>query len=171
MRFVKAALGALLLAVAFVGLIWGGLSLYLSRQLQKRIVPDGTGALMALNADGLRQLNILYARPRACGDRDIRSRLESGEWWTLCMQPIQIPSAVGNGLVLLPPGTKAKSLKTQVVFADGTLADSEKFRNQAAETRAGAVEVERIELKGASRNNRTGWVPRGYLQCECGPFL
>jgi hypothetical protein len=36
--------------------------LYLRETMQRRIVPDGPGALMAADADGLRELHVLYPR-------------------------------------------------------------------------------------------------------------
>lgn len=70
-KVVFAVSGAVILiaALAVVGLLY-----YIGHQMKLRIVPDGGSALMAVDTDGLRQLNALYALPKVCGDTVLRAR-------------------------------------------------------------------------------------------------
>jgi hypothetical protein len=56
-------------ALAVVALLY-----YAGHQMKLRIVPDGGGALMAVDTDGLRQLNALYTLPKVCDDTVLRAK-------------------------------------------------------------------------------------------------
>jgi hypothetical protein len=104
----------------------GGLLLfYLNETLQRRIVPDGPGALMAIDADGLRELHLLYvyASPKICGDAHYRRSTDFMTVHELCDRAVPItPETVKKGLVLLRGGTRAVSLHLGYILAGGHLA-------------------------------------------------
>jgi hypothetical protein len=134
--------------------------------MQLRIVPEGSGALMAVDADGLRQLNALYAVPKVCGDQSFKARTDPGTWFKLCLRSVPLtPETVKKGTVLLPPGTKAISMDTRWVLSDGRLSVSYPPLNTV-----GAVEVEHVRITQPPNKNLEGWTVRGYLQCDCSPL-
>jgi hypothetical protein len=148
-----------------------GLLHYIGHQMRLRIVPDGSGALMAVDADGLRQLNALYALPKVCGDAEFRTRTDPGAWLKLCMRAVPIkPETVKKGTVLLPAGTKAISMDTRYVLPDGRFAVSYSPPNISRTITDGVVEVEHVRITQPPGRNLEGWVAGGYLQRTFGPF-
>jgi hypothetical protein len=94
------------LVLAAVILVPVALLYYFGQQRQRRIVPDLGGALMAVDADGLRELYSLYALPKICADPGFR---KTADYLSRCMRAVQIPGSIKKGMVLLPPGTRAIS--------------------------------------------------------------
>jgi len=149
-----------------------GLLRYLDQTTKRRIVPKGPGALMAVDADGLRELHALYARPKICGDTNYRKSANFVAVHQLCDSAVPIaPDALKNGVVLLPGGARAVSVDTRYILADGGFAASSYSPGSInGMIRDGAVEVEYVRLSHPVDKNTEGWVVSGYLQCECGPF-
>jgi hypothetical protein len=139
--------------------------------MRLRIVPDGRSALMAVDSEGLHQLNSLYASPRICGDAAFRAKTDPGSWLKLCLHAVPITSdTIRKGIVLLPAGTRAVSMDTRYVLPDGQFAVSYSPPNINAMIRDGVVEVEHIKITQQPNKNLEGWVVTGYLQREFGPF-
>jgi hypothetical protein len=126
---------------------------------------------MAVDADGLRQLNALYALPKVCADETFRARTDLGTWLKLCLRAIPItPETVKKGTVLLLAGTKAISLDTRYVLPDGQFAVSYSPPNKNRMTADGVVEVEHIRITQPPNKNLEGWIVSGTLQCDCSPL-
>src|ERR1700722_12495332 len=116
-KIAKAIAAAVLVIASALGL----LLYYLGQTMQRRIVPDGSGTLIAVDTDGLRDLYALYAVPRVCGNAVYRSSKDFVTVHELCDKAVSIPpGAVKKGLMLLPGGTRAVALDTRYLLADGT---------------------------------------------------
>jgi hypothetical protein len=145
--------------------------IYLRETMQHRIVPDGPGALMAADADGLRELHVLYSSPKICGEIQFQKSTDFMMVRRLCNKVVPItPATVKKGLMLLPGGTRGVSLRTGYILTGGYVAASSYSPININEmVKDGAVKVEYIQISEPNHNAK-GWVVAGYLQCECGPF-
>ena len=159
-----------IIAVIFIGAAAVGL-LYLRETMQRRIVPEGPGALMAGDADGLRELHALYSSPKICGDVTFQKSTDFTMVRKLCNRVVPIaPGTVQKGLVWLPGGTRAVSLRTAYILTGGYFAaPSYSPATMNEMVKDGAVKVEYVRISEPNHNVK-GWVVAGYLQCECGPF-
>jgi hypothetical protein len=171
MRLRKVAV-AIVAAVLVIASAVGLLLYYLGQTMQRRIVPAGPGALMAIDTDGLRELYALYALPKICGDANYHRSTDFTRVWELCHRAVSIPpGAVKKGLELLSGGTRAVSLETCYLFASGDFAvSSYSPASSNAMVKDGALKVEYVRLSHPSDKSTKGWMVSGYLQCECGPF-
>jgi hypothetical protein len=169
LRKIAAAIVAAVLVIATAA---GLLLYYLGQTMQRRIVPDGPGALMAIDTDGLRELHALYAVPKICGDANYRRSTDFVTVDELCDRAVPItPGALKKGLALLPGGTRAVSLDTSYLLAGGAFANtSYSPASISGMVKDGAVKVEYVRLSHSPDKPVKGWVVSGYLQCECGPF-
>jgi hypothetical protein len=142
---------------------------YLDSQARIRILRSstGSGVLMAVNAEGLRELNELYSLPKTCSpdnfySADILTKIQ------LCNPiPRSITSAmVKNGLVLIPEGTRAIYMGRHFILPGGRLVFP-----YASDTfdmaRDGAVEVERVRITQPPNTNLEGWVETHFLGRVC----
>ncbi len=60
---------------------------YVDQQTHLRVAKEIQGGVwMAVNADGLRELNALYAKPRLCGERTFRRQTDPSTYLQLCMK-------------------------------------------------------------------------------------
>ena len=159
MRLRTFLLLGLLVLFAVVGTI-GFLLRDVGKQEMIRFVRSGGegGALMAVDADGLRQLNSLYALPKTCTLANTQTT-PMPEAMFLCFprpKPIAREMIV-KGVILLPEGTKATYMGRRFVLPGGRL-----VQPYAANTydmaRDGAVEVERIRITQPPHENLEGWV-------------
>lgn len=160
------------LAAVLVIALAVGLLRYLDQTTKRPVVPKGPGALMAVDADGLRELHALYARPKICGDANYRKSTDFVAVHQFCDSALPITQdALRKGVVLLPGGARAVSVDTRYILADGDFAASSYSPvSNNGMIRDGAVKVEYVRLSHPLDNNTEGWVVSGYLQCECGPF-
>src|SRR5665213_2167126 len=135
----------------------GLLTYYVNHEMRLRIVSDGRSALMAVDSEGLRQLNSLYALPGICADAAFRARTDPGTWLKLCLRGVPVTSeTTRKGMVLLPAGTRAISLDTRYVLPGGQFAVSYSAPNINAMIRDGVVEVEHIKITQQPNKNLEG---------------
>jgi hypothetical protein len=146
---------------------------YIGKQEQIRIVRDSGGALMALNAPGLRELHELYSFPKACTEDFGKSETDAGVKGVLllkfCNQPAPpiTRQMVKEGIVLIPGGTRAIVIGRSFILPGGRLVDPYSA-NTYDMARDGAVEVERIRITQPPNENLEGWVASGLGRVCCG---
>jgi hypothetical protein len=122
-----------------------------TQRMADRIVPSG-GTLMALDADGLRKLNELYALPKICGDSNFAKQADPRPYIARCVRAVRLtPEIAGKGTILLAAGTRARSLGTRQVLQDGYL----------------PLQIEKVRVTDGSNEGRVGWVT--FLQRSFGP--
>jgi hypothetical protein len=119
----------------------------LSQRMAERVVrPEG--ALIAVDADGLRELNELYALPKICGDSNFAKQADPRPYIARCVKAVRLtPEIVSKGTILLAAGTRARSLGTRQVLQDGYV----------------PLQVEKVRVTDGSNEGRVGWVVDGYL--------
>jgi hypothetical protein len=143
---------------------------YLEKQARIRIVRSGTGsgALMAVDSRGLRQLNELYSLPRTCSEANFLAASDLDTKFRLCypvLPPITF-QMVKKGVVLIPEGTRAVYLGSRFILPGGRLVNPY-AANTYDMARDGAVEVERIRITQPPNENLEGWVQTGFLGRVC----
>jgi hypothetical protein len=110
-----------------------GFFYYVGRQMRRRIVPNRGGALMALDADGVRELSALYAVPTFCGDRNFQ---KTANYLTSCLKATRITSErIKKGLVLLPAETRGVATDTRYILSGGKFAPSSYFIHHGTRTK------------------------------------
>lgn len=174
MRVRKPLLIILVAVLSLAGVGWvilHYLNEYINRQIGLRVVPNDSDVLMAVDTEGLEYLYTLYAVPKSCGDPGF-AKTEQLTWFLLCMKGVKMtPELVRNGKVLVPAGSKAKSLATRYLFEGGRFAPpSYSPRTINAMYRDGAIQVEQIQITEGPQKNIVGWVLLGTLQATLGPF-
>jgi hypothetical protein len=137
--------------------------IYVSKHAPERIVRS-EGALMAMNAEGLRSLNEIYALPKNCTEANMRSA-HVPEVLTLCVPRLSAKNENRAGLIHLLPGTKAVATSRMFVLPGGRLV-SPYAANTYDMARDGAVEIEHIKIHSQHREV-DGWVVAGQLQRVC----
>lgn len=176
---------ASLVVVLAVGAGFGLLFLFLNhlgKQARIRIVRSGTesGVLMAIDVDGLRQLNELYSLPKTCSEANLMVTLDksgriaapTGSAMLMQMQlcqPRQTPFAsqmINKGVVLIPEGTKAMYLEERFILPGGRLVEPY-AANTFDMARDGAVEVEKIRITQPPNKDLEGWVEIHFLGRVC----
>jgi hypothetical protein len=133
-----------------------GIFLYQEKQERTRVI-SGAGALMAVDPDGLGELNQLYALPKACSKENPGACAVS--------QPVVSTQLVKKGLVLIPAGTTVMFIRPQYILPGGRLVDPY-VANAYVMARDGAVAVEHIRITELNQN-REGWVKSGSVEREC----
>jgi hypothetical protein len=140
-----------------------------TQRMADRVVPSG-GVLMAVDADGLRELYELYAVPKVCGDRNFAKKADPQVYFARCFKAVRItPDLAKKGTVLLRAGTKATSLGQSYVLENGRLAPSSYSQRSVADAeRDGAVPVEQIRITDGPNKRLVGWVT--FVQRTFGPW-
>jgi hypothetical protein len=141
---------------------------YLRQQERLRIVRNGAGgALMAVDADGLRLLNDYYALPKTCSEKEVRGTIRI----LGCFPTLTHITAgmVQKGVVLIPEGARAEVIAEDYVFPGGRLVPhySGSLFQRAKD---GAVWVERIRITQPPQKNLEGWVATQFLRHGGGPW-
>ncbi len=129
------------------------------------------GALMAVAADGLKQLNDLYSLPKTCTEANVRTTPFPAVM-SLCSpttKPI-VRDMIVKGMILLPEGTKAIYRGRRFVLPGGRLAEPY-AANTYDMARDGAVKVERIRITQPPYENLEGWVYTQLLRSGGSPPL
>src|ERR1022692_3598319 len=134
---------------------------YLKKQDRVRIVRNGAGgALLVVDAEGLRLLNDYYALPKTCSEKDVRGTIKILD----CYQTMRhiTDGMIKKGVVLIPEGTRAEVTAESYVFPDGRLV-SHYSGTLFQSAKDGAVPVERIRITQAPQKNLEGWVEAHFL--------
>ena len=141
-----------------------GFFVYDGHRAQVRVIRsrEGSGVLMATNAEGLKRLQEYYARPKACTEAKMRAGGVLA--FKLCWpDPIRISSSnVEPGLVLIPEQTRALSMSRRYILPGGVLVDPYPA-NTYDEARDGAVGVEKVRITQPPFKGLEGWVWGGSL--------
>jgi hypothetical protein len=141
---------------------------YLKKQDRVRIVRNGAGgALLAVDADGLRLLNEYYALPKTCTEKDVRGTIKIlGCYPTLTHIT---DGMIKKGLVLIAERTRAEITAESYVFPDGRLVSN--YSGTLFQcAKDGAVHVERIRITHPPHKNLEGWVAAHFLMNGGGPW-
>jgi hypothetical protein len=114
---------------------------------------------MAVDGDGLRELNELYSLPKNCFPANFRFACGSVE--------VPITSQLINkGVVRIPEKTRAMYLGRRFILPGGRLVEPY-AANRLDMARDGAVEVERIRITQPPTEGLEGWVDISFLRRVC----
>jgi hypothetical protein len=143
---------------------------YLGRQERVRIVRSAVrtgGALMAVNSEGLLQLNEHYSLPKTCSLENMQEAKDlSNAFLCAPLHPPVTSQIVKPGVVVIPEGTRAFYLGRSFILPGGRLV-APYAANTYDMARDGAVEVERIRITQAPNENLEGWVEIHFLGRVC----
>jgi len=125
-----------------------------------------SGVLMAVDADGLRNLSELYSWSQTCSEANLRPSSEIRT--KICLprfnftqRPIT-SQMINRGVVLIPEGTTGLCTGRRFVLPGGRLVEPY-AANEYDMARDGVIEVERIRITGPSNENLEGWVEIHFL--------
>jgi hypothetical protein len=128
---------------------------------------------MAVDADGLRELNELYALPKACTKDLGQSTADAVMKMRLLLQfcspdpPPITNNMIRKGVVLIPEGRRALSIgKWGIILPGGRLVDYYPATTYEM-ARDGAVEVEQIRIAQPPNENLEGWIVTQFLGRIC----
>src|SRR5260370_40863175 len=136
------------------------------------------GVVMAVDADGLRQLNELYSLPKTCTKANLAAlekarRISSTGAVALMEMQLCFPMTkpvtsqmIKKGVVLIPGKTKAKYMGRSFVLPGGSLVEPY-AANTYDMARDGAVEVEKIKITQQPNKNLEGWIEIHFLTRVC----
>jgi hypothetical protein len=126
----------------------------------------GSGVLMAVDADGLRQLSELYSWSQTCTEANLQPG--SGILTKICLPKFNFTERpmtsqmINKGVVLIPEGTTGLCTGRRFVLPGGRLVEPY-AANEYDMERDGVIEVERIRITRPPSENLEGWVEIHFL--------